>query len=36
MVMAKRFSSTPAKWDWKASYRSDGIFRIEVVGAKAG
>jgi hypothetical protein len=31
-------SSTPANWDWKASFRSGGIFRIEieVVDAKVG
>ena len=29
-------SSKPAKWDWKASFRSGAIFPIEAVDAKAG
>jgi hypothetical protein len=35
MEMARRFSSKPAKWDWRASSRSRGISRIGQVGAKS-
>jgi hypothetical protein len=35
-TMARAFLSKPAKWDWKASPPSGGIFPIEVVGQKAG
>ena len=34
--MGRAFLSKPANWDWKVSYRSDGISRIEAVDAKAG
>ena len=34
--MVRRYSSTPAKWDWKVSSRSDGIFLIEAAAPKVG
>jgi len=34
-MMARAFLSKPAKWDWKASSPSGGIFPIEVVGQKS-
>jgi hypothetical protein len=36
LAMARASFNMPARWDWRASFRSDGIFRIEAVVQKAG